>query len=74
MVVLQSAQKKQIEQLMTNQNHEKSRLLEEIAQLRNRLIKKAETIGEYEFQASRKVQVRQVKTHLISSSGIICEG
>ena len=74
MVVLQSAQKKQIEQLMTNQNHEKSRLLEEIAQLRNRLIKKAETIGEYEFQASRKVQVRQVETHLISSSGIICEG
>jgi len=56
---VESAQKKQIEQLMTNQNHEKSRLLEEIAQLRNRLIKKAEAIGEYEFQASRKVQVRQ---------------
>ena len=45
---------------MMNQNSEKSRLLEEIAQLRNRLIKKAETLGEYEFNATNRPNLPSV--------------
>ena len=45
---------------MMNQNSEKSRLLEEIAQLRNRLIKKAETLGEYEFNATNRQNLPSV--------------
>lgn len=59
---IESGHKRQLEQMMMNQNSEKSRLLEEIAQLRNRLIKKAETLGEYEFNATNRPNLPSTAT------------
>ena len=46
--------------MMMNQNSEKARMMEENAQLRNRLIKKAETLGEYEFNATNRSNLPSV--------------
>lgn len=58
---------------MMNQNSEKSRLLEEIAQLRNRLIKKAETLGEYEFNATNRPNLPSVISSFFLKWFIFCQ-